>query len=531
MSNKIENFEKFPEFPICNLRLATQSFMLGLMLKIVTPLVFYFFAPITTVLMISAIILATHENSILKSLSEAFAPIIEWSQKNFTVFPVSFVILLLPLKITIFIFLSTIATIGIIKLLIRMENTIRIKKLERENINSIIIVLAIIIEVFLLIPFLSFAISILSSSVTYLLLFVFSILKYLLWSFWYFICQILIAAKFMLVLATGASAILSIGWMFVEKFNIDSVTLSLCICFLFCLIIIHSFPLFFVALVIFVTGFVTLGSEYLKALVSAAKQELQAWNSAKPGIKQNLQIPTNSSKISVPQKVVSVPNVSKVQHMQQIRNDSNFSNHSPVIRQLLELSRSETSSFHLYQVLQGMQYFNEISGLFQPLIDTKNCTQFNAWMIFNETLMQAYELRLEQVKKDLKDYRRIEAEKKWVFHGTDGNYLRSIFSSGWDRGFSGVNGTVHGRGTYFATNITYSYDYSKLENTTGKRYMIVARIAAGEYCKSEQKLTVLPHIPNKLYRYHSAVDNVTNPTIYVIFHDSGALPVYLIEFW
>lgn len=66
---------------------------------------------------------------------------------------------------------------------------------------------------------------------------------------------------------------------------------------------------------------------------------------------------------------------------------------------------------------------------------------------------------------------------------------------------------------------------------TGKKYMYVARVAVGQYTKGETTMLVPPPKGGKSNEfYDSVVNQVTNPTIHVMFYDSQYYPEYLITF-
>lgn len=92
---------------------------------------------------------------------------------------------------------------------------------------------------------------------------------------------------------------------------------------------------------------------------------------------------------------------------------------------------------------------------------------------------------------------------------------------------------AYGNGTYFAVNAQYSAcdTYSKPE-ADGKKYMYLARVLTGEYCPGAQGL-VVPKPKNAAdptVLFDSVTDNVSKPSLFVIFNDIQAYPEYLITF-
>ena len=90
---------------------------------------------------------------------------------------------------------------------------------------------------------------------------------------------------------------------------------------------------------------------------------------------------------------------------------------------------------------------------------------------------------------------------------------------------------VFGKGCYFAVNSKYSVDYVDQKSPT--KYMILARVVTGDFCKGSSDMKAPPENPlskDAAQRYHSTVNNDFDPSIFVVFKDSGVYPSYLISF-
>ena len=82
---------------------------------------------------------------------------------------------------------------------------------------------------------------------------------------------------------------------------------------------------------------------------------------------------------------------------------------------------------------------------------------------------------------------------------------------------------VYGQGCYFATTSQYSMGYS---TDGGEKYMIMAKVATGNYRVGDKHVTRA----NLGERVHSTVNNTSNPSIFVVYHDAAAYPEYVIKF-
>ncbi|RVE60398.1 hypothetical protein OJAV_G00180600 [Oryzias javanicus] len=120
-----------------------------------------------------------------------------------------------------------------------------------------------------------------------------------------------------------------------------------------------------------------------------------------------------------------------------------------------------------------------------------------------------------------------------LFHGTSHENCHSIITTGFNRRFAGQNATSYGEGTYFALYASYSAQstYSK-PGADGSQLMFVARVLTGVYARGQRGMKVPPprnaQQPNE--RCDSVVDNLNNPSMFVVFHDDQAYPDYLITF-
>ena len=97
--------------------------------------------------------------------------------------------------------------------------------------------------------------------------------------------------------------------------------------------------------------------------------------------------------------------------------------------------------------------------------------------------------------------------------------------------FSLQIGVAFGKGVYFARDASMSVGYAQPDRSTGLRYMYYARVAVGEYTNGAQGMLVPPNKGNiGNDSYDSVVNDINNPTIFVLFYDNQYYPEYLITF-
>ncbi|KAK7089802.1 hypothetical protein V1264_024451 [Littorina saxatilis] len=118
-----------------------------------------------------------------------------------------------------------------------------------------------------------------------------------------------------------------------------------------------------------------------------------------------------------------------------------------------------------------------------------------------------------------------DCERTTLWHGTKEKSVDGIVRFGFNRSYSGGNKrTAHGQGVYFATEASYSChnQYAK-KDSQGQRRLFLCKALVGKYVKGHKDMRVADHNV-----FDSAVDDVNNPGIFVIFKDVQAYPEYLI---
>ncbi|KAL3941345.1 MAG: hypothetical protein SGBAC_004290 [Bacillariaceae sp.] len=133
--------------------------------------------------------------------------------------------------------------------------------------------------------------------------------------------------------------------------------------------------------------------------------------------------------------------------------------------------------------------------------------------------------------------KRQRLERCWLWHGTNSEVMDKILQQGFNRSFCGKNATVYGKGVYFARDTSYSSNPTyAVKDSKGYQYIMACRVVVGEYCPGVSN-ALTPDIRDQKTHtlYDSTVgllygDSMSNPSIYVTYHDSQAYPEYLIKF-
>lgn len=159
--------------------------------------------------------------------------------------------------------------------------------------------------------------------------------------------------------------------------------------------------------------------------------------------------------------------------------------------------------------------------------------------IQNIPLWQSYAVKKQTMKTRVKEHPEHlvnnsdpNIERQWLFHGTTKDIAPKIVRQGFNRAFAGRNAVVYGKGVYFARDASYSSHEAYSEpDDGGVQRMFLCRVAVGDWCKGKTgQLTPDTKNHNSLELFDSTVDNVQNPSIFVVYHDAQAYPEYLVSF-
>ncbi|KAI4905419.1 hypothetical protein NFI96_026315, partial [Prochilodus magdalenae] len=147
--------------------------------------------------------------------------------------------------------------------------------------------------------------------------------------------------------------------------------------------------------------------------------------------------------------------------------------------------------------------------------------------MMNRLLYNQYRLKKASMEQSTSH---LEVERT-LFHGTSETSVKEICIQGFNRSFCGKNATVYGQGVYFAVEsaLSVSDTYSP-PNADGHKFIFMAKVLTGDFTvgKHEMKTAPLKDSSGVPVRYHSVVDKLDSPTLFVIFNDTQAYPQYLI---
>ncbi|EDV20324.1 uncharacterized protein TRIADDRAFT_61287 [Trichoplax adhaerens] len=163
---------------------------------------------------------------------------------------------------------------------------------------------------------------------------------------------------------------------------------------------------------------------------------------------------------------------------------------------------------------------NQISKLLEGTgIQIRKLTRIQNWNLYRR-----YQIMKKDVERTVRRYQPGTQVERSLFHGTAKTNVESICKGGFDRDYSGKSyGSALGTGTYFAVAATESRQYGDT--------LLLARVLTGIYVQGAQcnqpNLSIISGSQSE--RVHSVVNNMNNPSVFVISNDNSAYPEYIIH--
>jgi poly [ADP-ribose] polymerase 10/14/15 len=193
---------------------------------------------------------------------------------------------------------------------------------------------------------------------------------------------------------------------------------------------------------------------------------------------------------------------------------------------------STVESCKPYEKYELLEDTKEYQAVIQNMIDHDGARYvpfiYKIERVENREQYKMYECR----KRLMAERNRPRTENERIlWHGTDAVALESICQYGFNRAYCGKNAVLYGNGVYSARYFSYSASdtYSPPDSASLKR-VIQCRVLTGDYTFGEEDMKAPPEkAPGILY--DTAVDDVDNPELFVVFYDFQMYPEYIITFF
>ncbi|XP_036376011.1 protein mono-ADP-ribosyltransferase PARP12 [Megalops cyprinoides] len=168
--------------------------------------------------------------------------------------------------------------------------------------------------------------------------------------------------------------------------------------------------------------------------------------------------------------------------------------------------------------------FKEILALFRKSMLGFSIRQIER--IQNKALWEVFQWQRDLMRKNNGGK---NVTEKLLFHGTDSKHNDAICLQNFDWRICGTHGTAYGKGSYFARDAKYSHSYT---SSVGMRTMFVCRVLVGNYTKGNSSYLRPPSKDGgDTIFYDSCVDDVYDPSIFVVFEKHQIYPEYLIQYY
>ncbi|KAL1266727.1 hypothetical protein QQF64_002402 [Cirrhinus molitorella] len=179
----------------------------------------------------------------------------------------------------------------------------------------------------------------------------------------------------------------------------------------------------------------------------------------------------------------------------------------------------------LVKLIAGSKEYADVVKEFRRTNLTSNIIEIER--VQNSALWKNYMIKKEELEVKNKHTN----NEKLLFHGTGPDKTDQINHHGFNRSFSGMHGAMYGNGSYFAVDPHYSAQGYSKPDVNGYKRMYLVRVLVGDFTQGKRGLPVPPaKSSNSADLYNSVTDNMTHPTMFVIFNDVQAYPEYLITF-
>ena len=183
------------------------------------------------------------------------------------------------------------------------------------------------------------------------------------------------------------------------------------------------------------------------------------------------------------------------------------------------------------QLTSDKPEYREVAGFFMNGLrnEAAHIEVVQIHRIQNLPLFQSYTVK----KLTMEDQNGGNANERRLFHGTSADVAHKIEVQGFNRSFAGdANAVRYGRGCYLARDAAYSSHRAySAPDRNGVQRMFLCKVAVGEYCLGRDGQRTPDSKPsNPLELYDTTVDTMSNPAVFVVYHDAQAYPEYLISF-
>ncbi|XP_042367633.1 protein mono-ADP-ribosyltransferase TIPARP-like isoform X2 [Plectropomus leopardus] len=192
---------------------------------------------------------------------------------------------------------------------------------------------------------------------------------------------------------------------------------------------------------------------------------------------------------------------------------------------------SPEQDYSLVDVPAGTEAYRSVHNLFCESLPETRVDIISIQQVQNLLHWDKYQRHKAYMQKQHAKLR--EPLERHLFHGTSKEASEDICHNNLDPRLAGVNGTSHGFGTYFASTASFSHTFSSMAGPGKVRHMFLAKVLVGKVCLGRKNYHRPPPLSPKTKKfclYDTCVDNVDEPTMFVVFDSCQCYPYYLIKY-
>ncbi|XP_003390636.1 PREDICTED: poly [ADP-ribose] polymerase 14-like [Amphimedon queenslandica] len=192
-------------------------------------------------------------------------------------------------------------------------------------------------------------------------------------------------------------------------------------------------------------------------------------------------------------------------------------------------SQGKEKRFHFVTLLATGPEYKTAETAFNTTMAGKYAKILSIQRLQNPTLYKQYAVRKKEMEKHNPDGHQNE---RLLWHGTSPDTLDKINTRGFDRNFAGKNAVVYGKGVYFARDASYSHSYTS-PDANGVRHMYYTLVLTGEFTVGNSSMLAPPPKNPQIdpnVTFDATVNNVADPSIFVVYQDAQNYPAYMVNY-
>ncbi|XP_004462192.1 zinc finger CCCH-type antiviral protein 1 isoform X8 [Dasypus novemcinctus] len=183
-----------------------------------------------------------------------------------------------------------------------------------------------------------------------------------------------------------------------------------------------------------------------------------------------------------------------------------------------DFDRPSISGYELLEINDRTTEYAKISAHFKASM--KNFKIEKIKKIQNPELLRTFERKKSKMKT---------SNEKILFYATDRAHLEYICANNFDWTYHGPCETKYGKGNYFRTDALCSH--KSCEHEAKNTAMFVAQVLVGDFTEGNMMYIRPPlKADDQGTLYDSCVDEMANPSVFVIFQKDQIYPAYVIEY-